>query len=189
MTNVTVVYDACVLYPAPLRSFLMYLAMTGLYRARWSNDIHEEWMRNVQKDYPGFTRSQGEKIRDLMNAHVQDCLVTGYEGLIPTLSLPDPKDRHVLAAAIHSSADVIVTFNLKDFPEAALGPYGIEAHHPDSFLLFQLDLTPEVVCLAAKTHRTSLKRPSKSVDEYLATLEAQGLPQTVSRLRPFADVL
>ena len=70
MSQLTVVYDACVLYPAPLRSFLMYLAMTGLYRARWTNDIHEEWMRNVQKDYLDFTRQQAEKIRDLMNAHV-----------------------------------------------------------------------------------------------------------------------
>ena len=70
MSDFTVVYDACVLYPAPLRSFLMYLAMTGLYRARWTNDIHEEWMRNVQKDYPDITRQQAEKIRDLMNAHV-----------------------------------------------------------------------------------------------------------------------
>ena len=66
--TLTVVYDACVLYPAPLRSLLMYLAMTGLYRARWTNDIHEEWMRNVQEDYPDVTRYQAERIRDLMNA-------------------------------------------------------------------------------------------------------------------------
>ena len=88
--NLTVVYDACVLYPAPLRSLLMYLAMTGLYRARWTNDIHEEWMRNVQRDYPDVTRQQAERIRDLMNAHIVDCLVTGYETLIPSLALPDP---------------------------------------------------------------------------------------------------
>ncbi len=83
MSHFTVVYDACVLYPAPLRSFLMYLAMAGLYRARWTNEIHEEWMRNVQKDYADFTRQQAERIRDLMNAHVVGCLVTGYEMLIP----------------------------------------------------------------------------------------------------------
>ncbi len=77
MSQFTVVYDACVLYPAPLRSFLMYLAMTDLYRARWTDDIHEEWMRNVQMDYPDFTRRQAEKIRDLMNAHVADSIVSG----------------------------------------------------------------------------------------------------------------
>ncbi len=86
--TLTVVYDACVLYPAPLRSLLMYLAMTGLYRARWTNDIHEEWMRNVQEDYPDVTRYQAERIRDLMNAHVADCLVTDYESLIPSLRCP-----------------------------------------------------------------------------------------------------
>ena len=81
MGQFTVIYDACVLYPAPLRSFLMYLAVTDLYHARWTNDIHEEWMRNIVKD-------QVERIRDLMNSHVRDCLVTGYEPLIGGLTLP-----------------------------------------------------------------------------------------------------
>jgi len=94
--NLTVVYDTCVLYPAPLRSFLMYLAVTDLYHARWSNDIHEEWMRNVVKDHADIPREQVERIRDLMNMHVRDCLVTGYEPLIGDLTLPDPDDRHVL---------------------------------------------------------------------------------------------
>ena len=189
MSHFTVVYDACVLYPAPLRSFLMYLAMSGLYRARWTNDIHEEWMRNVQKDYADFTRQQAEKIRDLMNAHVVDSLVTGYETLIPLLTLPDPDDRHVLAAAIRCGADVIVTRNLKDFPEQALDPYGIEAQHPDDFLTQQLGLAPSVVCAAAKRQRQSLKKPPMSVEEYLASLERQGLAQTVSSLRKYTELI
>jgi len=119
MSHFTVVYDACVLYPAPLRSFLMYLAVTDLYHARWTNDIHEEWMRNVVKDYADIPREQVERIRDLMDSYVRDCLVTSYELLIGGLTLPDPDDRHVLAAAILSGADTIVTFNLKDFPEDA----------------------------------------------------------------------
>lgn len=189
MTQSTVVYDACVLYPAPLRSFLMYLAMTDLYRARWTNDIHEEWMRSVQEVYPDFTRQQAERIRDLMNAHVIDCVVTGYEGLIPSLTLPDPDDRHVLAAAIHCGADIIVTSNLKDFPERVLKPYGIEAQHPDDFLTRQLNLSPNHVCAAAKRQRQSLKKPPLSVDEYLASLERQGLAQTVHALRQFAELI
>jgi predicted nucleic acid-binding protein len=189
MSHFTVVYDACVLYPAPLRSFLMYLAMTDLYRARWSNDIHEEWMHNVQKDYPGFTRQQAEKIRDLMNAHVADCVVTGYESLVPALTLPDPDDRHVLAAAIRCGADLIVTFNLKDFPDEAVKPYGIEAQHPDQFLTHQLDLAPNLVCAAAKRQRASLKNPPMNVEEYLESLERQGLAQTVSGLRSFAEII
>ncbi len=85
MAHFTAVYDACMLYPAPLRSLLMYLALTGLIRARWTDAIHEEWMRNVVRDYPDITREKAERVRDLMNAHVRDCLVTGYEDLIPAL--------------------------------------------------------------------------------------------------------
>src|SRR5438128_11085266 len=106
MSHFTALLDACVLYPAPVRSLFMYLAMTDLFRAKWTDAIHEEWMRNVQKDYPDITRAKAERIRDLMNAHVLDCRVTGYEELIPTLTLPDPDDRHVLAAAIQAGADV-----------------------------------------------------------------------------------
>ena len=189
MSHFTVVYDACVLYPAPLRSFLMYLAATDLYHARWSNDIHEEWMQNVVKDHADIPRKQVERIRDLMNLHVRDCLVTGYEPLIGGLTLPDPNDRHVLAAAIRCGADTIVTFNLKDFPEEALKPYGIEAQHPDEFLNCQLDLAPNVVCSAAKKQRDSLKNPPMNVEEYFASLERQGLAQTVSALREFSELI
>lgn len=185
----TVVYDACVLYPSPLRSFLMYLAMTDLFRARWSGDIHEEWMRSVEADYPDITREQVERIRDLMDAHVRDCLVTGYESLIEGLTLPDPDDRHVFAAAIKCGADMIVTFNLKDFPEENLRPYNLEAAHPDDFIKYQLDLAPHIVCAAAKRHRQSMKNPPKTVAEYLLSLERQGLTQTVTVLRQYAELI
>lgn len=116
MSRRTVVYDACVLYPAPLRDLLMLLALADLVHARWSSRIHEEWMRGVLAARPDLRREQLERTRDLMDAYVRDGLVTGYEFLIPDLILPDPEDRHVLAAAIHSAADAIVTFNLDDFP-------------------------------------------------------------------------
>ena len=149
-----VVLDACVLYPAPLRSLLMYLAMTDLYRPRWTAEIHEEWMRNVLRDYPDMTRQQLERIRALMDSHVRGCLVSGYESRIPTLELPDPDDRHVLAAAIHVGADAILTFNLKDFPIDIVASYGIDVLPPDDFLAFQLELAPKVVCSAAKSQRS-----------------------------------
>jgi hypothetical protein len=131
VSNLIALLDACVLYPAPLRSFFMYLALTDLFRARWTDAIHEEWMRNVQKDYPDITREKAERVRNLMNAHVLDCLVADYEDLIPHLSLPDANNRHVLAAAIRAGANAIVTFNLGDFPRATLDPFGIEAQHSD----------------------------------------------------------
>ena len=110
------------LYPAPLRDFLMWLALTDLFRARWTNEIHEEWMQSVLKNRSDLKREQLERTRDMMNSHVRDCLVTGHESLIETITLPDPGDRHVVAAAIKSGASLIVTFNLKDFPTSALAP-------------------------------------------------------------------
>jgi len=151
--------------------------------------IHDEWMSSLLRDRPDLSKEQLQRTRDLMDAHVRDCLVTGFEPLIPALTLPDENDRHVLAAAIRCKADVIVTFNTKDFPSKDLQGFGIEALHPDEFLDCQLDLAPHVICTAAKRHRASLKRIPKTVDDYLDTLEAQGLVQTVSQLRNFAELI
>jgi predicted nucleic acid-binding protein len=171
----TVLYDACILYPAPLRDLLMRLALTDLYRARWSDQIHEEWMTAVLRNRSDLSRAQLERTRSLMNSHVRDALVDGYQSLIPALELPDPDDRHVLAAAIKCGADLIVTFNLDDFPDEVLASYGLGACHPDPFLVDQLNLDAERVCMAMRQHRASLKNPAKTVEEYLATLEEQGL--------------
>lgn len=124
-----------------------------------------------------------------MDAVVPDCLVEGYEGLVAGLELPDRNDRHVLAAAIRVGADVIVTANLKRFPRKQLEIYGLEAQHPDDFVCHLLDLAPAPVCRAVKLHRERLKNPPKSVETYLDTLLRQSLPQTVSALRPFSDLL
>lgn len=189
MASFTVVYDACVLYPAPLRDFLMHLAMADLFRAKWTDEIHEEWMRSVLAARKDLTRHQLERTRNLMNKHVRDCLVTGYQQLIPAIVLPDENDRHVVAAAVRAGADTIVTFNLKDFPAAELAKYDIAAQHPDDFIVQQIGLSPPLVCRAARRHRASLKNPPKTTDEYLATLESQGLPQTVAGLRDFAELI
>ena len=102
-----------------------------------------------------------------MNAYSRDALVDGHQSLIPALALPDPDDRHVLAAAIKCGADLIVTFNLDDFPDEVLASYGLGACHPDSFLVDQLNLDAERVCTAMRQHRASLKNPPKTVEEYL----------------------
>ena len=189
MATFTAVFDACVLYPATLRDLLMQLAMTDLFRARWTDQIHEEWIRNVLKERSDLTRDMLERTRDLMNRHIRDSLVTGHEGLIPSLSLPDGDDRHVLAAAIRCNAAVIVTFNLKDFPDVALAPYGVEAMHPDNFIADMFDLDQATVCEAAKIVRARLRNPPKTVEEYLTTLERQGLAETVAGLWYFAALL
>lgn len=182
MSHFTAVYDACVLYPAPLRDLLMHLAMSNLFRAKRSDEIHEEWIRNVLKERPDLTREKLQRTRQNMDKNV-DGLVTGYESLIPGLTLPDENDRHVLAAAIRAGADVIVTFNLKDFPADYLSPFGIEAQHPDEFVFHLSDLNPDAVCEAAKRQRANLKNPPKSVAEFLEVMEQQRLPKTAAFLR------
>lgn len=108
----------------------MHLALTGLFRAKWTAEIHEEWITALLKKRPDLSREKLERTRELMDKHAIDALVTGYEDLIPSLQLPDPNDRHVLAAAIRARADVIVTVNLRDFPSESLAPLAIEAAAP-----------------------------------------------------------
>ncbi|MES9853453.1 MAG: PIN domain-containing protein [Candidatus Thiodiazotropha sp. L084R] len=184
----TVLFDACVLYPAPLRDFLLRLSTTGLFAAKWTDQIHDEWIRNVLKNRPEL-EDKLPRTRELMNRAVPDSLVTGYEPLIENLELPDADDRHVLAAAIRSSAQAIITFNLKDFPEAALDQYGIEAMHPDAFIEHQLDLHQGAVVAAAKQHRQALKNPPKTAGEYIETLAAQGLAISADRFKDFVELI
>jgi predicted nucleic acid-binding protein len=126
MSVYTALLDANVLYPAPVRDIFIQLAVTDIYHAKWSAAIHDEWMRSLLRDKPRLDRAVLERTRDLMDRAVRDCFVTGYEALIPALTLPDPDDRHVLAAAIAGRCDVIVTQTLRDFPAEALAPYGLE---------------------------------------------------------------
>ena len=183
MSHFTALLDACVLYPAPLRDLLMNLVEADLFRARWSNQIHAACYGTV----PTVKRERLERTRDKMNLFTHDALVTGFEELIPSLVLPDADDRHVLAAAIHGRADVIVTKNLRHFPAETLAGYGIEAQHPDQFIRHLLDLDPFAVCEAVKCQRQSLKNPPMTATEFLDCLERQELPQTVALLREFAE--
>ena len=183
MATFTAFYDANVLYPAELRNLLMHLALTGLFRAKWSADVHEEWISALLEKRPDLTRDKLERTRALMDLHAVYALVTGYEDLIPGLRLPDPNDRHVLAAAIRGQANVIVTMNLRDFPADVVGAFGIETQHPDEFVLHLLDLAPGAVMAAAESHRQSLKNPPCTMDEYLETLGRQGLAKSASALR------
>ncbi len=145
--------------------------------------IHEEWITNVLANQPGLTRAQLEKTRDVMNQGFLDALVWGFEPLISTLTLPDPNDRHVLAAAIESHADVIVTANLKDFPPAALMPHGIAAAHPDDFVDNLFDLNEDEAFAAAAGMRGRLRAPSMTPKQFIESIEKAGLPQTAVRLR------
>lgn len=169
------VLDACILYPPSLRDLLMRVAVAGVYEPRWTEEIHDEWIRNVLADNPDVTPAQLERTRRLMNQAVPSGLVSGYETHLPSLSLPDANDRHILAAAIEARAGVIVTFNLADFPVTTLEAYGIEPAHPDLFLSTLFDDNFDLFLRAVRTHRASLKNPPKTAAEYIQTLRTTGL--------------
>jgi hypothetical protein len=175
--------DASVLYPVSLRNLLMGLTLNGLFQARWSADVHEEWIRAVRRDRPDIPLEPLQSVRAAMDRHAGDCLVTGYQSLIGSLTLPDANDRHVLAAAIVAGADVIVTRNLRDFPPEALGRYDIGAQHPDEFVRHLLDLAPVVVVNTVREQQSDPINPPVSMAELLAIFERVGLTETVVELR------
>ena len=186
--NFTVVYDACVLYPAPLRDLLLELAISELVAAKWTDAIQDEWIKHLIVDRPELEENL-KKTRILMDKAVPDALVRNYESLINGLNLPDENDRHVFAAAIKCNAQIIVTFNLKDFPPLNLGDYGMEAMHPDEFIEHQLGLSQGAVIACAKRVRSRLKNPVIGANDYLETLASQRLPVTADKLREFADLI
>jgi hypothetical protein len=178
----TAIYDACVLYPPSLRDLLLSLSGTELFRTRWTSRIQDEWFSSVLSTKPELAEAL-RRTRQFMEDAVPDANVTGYESLIEGLNLPDPDDRHVLAAAIIGRADVIVTVNLKDFPSEALAPFNIEAQHPDDFIAHVLTLAPPIALAEVKEMRARLCNPPFTPEEFLDRLARQGLPQTVAILR------
>jgi len=176
-----VVFDANVLFGSRLRSLLMELSMSGLFRPYWSADIHREWMQAVSQNI-GIPIEKLEKIRHDMDDAVPDSCVTGYADLIRALTLPDPDDRHVLAVAIRARASAIVTFNEGDFPAEALDPYGLHTRHPDMFIRDVDGIDQGVVAEAARRDFSHYQNPPLTVDEYIEGIRTAGLPQTAAHL-------
>jgi hypothetical protein len=186
---VTAFLDANVLYPALLRDILMRLASGNLFRARWSAQVHREWMAALIRDRPDVLLASLERTRQLMDAHFPDAPVEGYEHRMDSLMLPDPDDRHVLAASIHCGADAIVTANLRDFPDAALAGLGLRAVHPDAFIRGLLNRDANAVVDAMRRLRHSFRNPPRSAPELLAAMKAQGLTAAAEALVGFVDAL
>lgn len=189
MSSPTALIDANILYAAPLRDLLMQLALFQLFRPRWTARINEEWTRSLLANRPDLTAEQIAFTQAMMIRAVPDGMVEGYEGLIPLLQLPDPEDRHVLAAAIKAEADSILTLNRKDFPLDALQPYGIDVQHPDEFFIVLSEAAPDAVIAAARECRGRLVKPALSVEDYLTVLMRQHLPETAAFLRKNGDLM
>lgn len=178
-----VVYDACVLYPSTLRDLLIRIAQAGLVQAKWSDRILDEVFRNLQANRPELDPTKLTRTRELMMRAVRDCLVKDYEPLEAVLELPDADDRHVLAAAIKSRAQLIVTNNLKDFPQETLTAWNVEAVSADDFVLAQIDLDRQRVFAAVQQIADSWRKPPGAASDVLDRLERDGLVESAAALR------
>lgn len=178
-----VVYDANVLYPNVLRDVLIRVAQRGLVRARWTDAIVDEVFRNLQANRPDLSQERMSRTRDLMNASIRDVLIHGYEPLVKAVTLPDPNDRHVVAAAIRAHAQMIVTSNLRDFPAEELEKWDIEARHPDDFLVDQFHLNPIALHVVVQQIADDTSRPPLTFSDVLDGLERCGVTQATALLR------
>jgi len=178
----TAIFDANVLFSMTITDIALEAAQADFFRPRWSADIHDEWIRNLLKKNDKHDRARIDYRRKTMDSAFPDALVAGYEDLVHVLDLPDQDDRHVLAAAIVGNADVIVTKNVKHFPDSKLAPFAIEVQHPDTFLIHQRGLNPAKFLECVRRCRSRLKNPPKTADEYLDGLKRAELVVLASEL-------
>jgi predicted nucleic acid-binding protein len=181
----TAVLDACVLYPVTIANALLSLATSTLFAAKWTREIEQEWLNALTSNRPDIERARLDRRRDMMRSAVPDWEVEqrSYGVLVPALTLPDPGDRHVLAAAIAGHADCIVTANVRDFPAAILDAYNIEVIHPDDFVVMQLEMDTVIGLAALKTMRMRYLNPALSPEEFADLFERVGLLASSEKIR------
>ena len=182
-SNLKAVLDACVLYPAPVRDLLLSVANEGLFKPKWTHEIHSEWTRNLLANRNDINQQQLSSTTNAMNKAFPDANIQNYESLIQSITLPDLNDRHVVAAAIRSRSDLILTFNLKHFPVSLYYEYGLEVQHPDFFLSDLFDLNPDTVHIAFIKQVKRLKRPPMTNAQVLNTLEKCGLKNITGKIK------
>lgn len=185
ISTFTAFFDANVFYGARLRSLVLFVAQTKLFRARWSDQIHDEWVRNLVKNRPDLKSDDLIRTREAMNRAVPDCLVEGYEPLVAGITLPDPDDRHVVAAAVVTRANVIVTFNQRDFPDDAISGFRLHTKHPDDFLMDAFSLSPIDFIEAVRGDFLHYRKPPLAFEEYIASLEKAGVPQLAAEMKQY----
>ena len=176
MARFSVLLDACVLVPIALADTLLRLAEADLYRPLWSRRILDEMVWAVEEIHPDLAGGPAGKRAHVMDAAFDDACVTGWEPLVAGITLPDPDDRHVVAAAQRGRADLIVTANLRDFPPEVMEHLGIEVQSPDEFLMNQLDLDPGRVIATLHEQAAAANNPAITFEELLAILGRCGVP-------------
>lgn len=178
-----VLYDANVLYPASVRDLFLRLGVVGLVTPRWTQQILDEMTEALLSKHAHLDRTRLERTRDLMCQAIPECLIEDYEHLIPNLTLPDPDDRHVLAAAIQGNVEVIVTQNLKDFPKSALASHGITVTDPDSFVDELLAVAPAEVIVVIAEQADALRKPPQRIENLIERLDKNGLRRSMKSVR------
>ncbi len=186
----TALLDACVLYPITIADALLSLSCSGLFAAKWTRQIEDEWVRNLEKARPDLTGKLGRRVEAMRRAAPDwEVAEEQYGALMPCLTLPDQNDIHVLAAAIAGHADCIVTKNLKDYPKALLAMHGIEVIHPDDFMVMQLDLDAVAGLTALKDMRNRRKAPPYTPEAFAQLFERCELFSTALRMREAAALI
>lgn len=180
MAHFSAFLDACVLVPVALADTLLRLAEAGLFRPLWSDRVLDEMVDAIGAIHPELASGAARSRADAMQAAFEDARVTGWEDVVAGIVLPDPDDRHVVAAALRGRADVIVTANVRDFPTKALEPMGIEVLHPDEFLLNQLDLAPDATIAVLQRQADAARRPAITPEVLLGHLARCGVPAFVA---------
>ena len=180
MPRYAVVLDACVLVPIALADTLLRIAEKGLYRPLWSERILGETQAAIEEIHPGIDVQK--RFTDMREAF-DDALVTGWEELEAGILLPDNDDRHVVAAAIRAAAQAIVTSNVDDFPGETLSAFGLEAVHPDDFLLDQLDLSPPTILQVIQEQAAYTRQPRLSAYDLAELLSRAGIPRFADEIR------
>lgn len=176
----TCVLDTNVIFPLEIRDLLFWFASFDLYTPKWSLHIFTEWEEVMRRK-----QVPESEIKKRINAAQQafpDALVNNYESLVEMLTLPDEKDRHVLAAAIKANANIIVTNNLKDFPSKYLAGFGLMAKSADSFIADTIDLNNQLSVEAFRALVLNRTNPALDEFEILARYRKIGLLETADYL-------
>ncbi len=182
-----VLLDACVLYPVTIANILLELAWRDTYSAKWTKEIDREWSQSLIRDRPEINPQKLQYRLKKMHQAIPDWEIkkSSYQKFISSLQLPDPNDRHVLAAAIAAQVDIIVTKNIKDFPSKILEKFGIKTLHPDDFVMFLISLEPLKSLEIIKSLRERNINPKINKIEFVDSLKKVGLPKTANYLQKF----
>ena len=178
----TAVLDANVLFPIVIRDYLIWLSIHELYTPKWSGKLLEEFTAIFQKKKMDLLPQQITRQIQLINKTCPHALVEKYESIIPSVDISDENDRHVVAAAIKCNANVIVTYNLDDFPPEYLESVALSVVDPDTFIADMIDLSPKRCCDAFREMVLAKNKPPYDETAYLEILRRNKLGQTADEL-------